>query len=650
MAEKAGKGKPKVGKKRPQPASADASAPAPRKRGRPKLEILLDPDGRPETEDERKRRLARERQKRKQDRSRVAVSEVQVLRRRLRETEILRDAILDALAKATEMGKLPKHALAAALRNADAAVLKSDRKLGITARGMTERLVDHVADIVAGLDNPSGTAFFTPPDLDELDEITGQDLQDAFHPKFEGHVPNDGPPDGIRFVSLFSGIGGADLAFMRRGWHAIAHAEMAKFACVVLKDRFPTVPNLGDVTAVDWRAWAAENGPVDLLVGGAPCQAFSMAGRRLGVDDPRGNLTLEFLRIAREVGADWFVYENVPGLLKSPKGDAGRDFGLMLAAVREAGYSACWTILDTQNFGVPQRRRRLYMVGCRGDWRPGVHALLGDVPMQWPGEALEAAVARGRPPESEDAAKKRRKRRPVEFDDVEDAVRTGFKKWPNAGVLAGGHLTVHEVPEWRDDFGQGNPLWWGLDVVEEPGLVMSDVGLKGVLSIQKGESARMQRLYDAIGVATGELPYIPPSDPPVFRAVEGGGITSDETPRYLPDVAATLTRSQSLRKGSAADLLVGTEGGKLRVLGPGERERLQGFPTGWTEVQWPNGKWAGRTPRYQAIGNAMTVDILGHIAARLEPIIRQRREEEADRHMVAVLRDEMLRERKERGK
>jgi len=106
--------------------------------------------------------------------------------------------------------------------------------------------------------------------------------------------------------------------------------------------------------------------PIDLLVGGTPCQSFSVAGLRGGLDDPRGNLALEYLRLVDIKRPRWFVWENVPGVLSS---NGGRDFGSLVGAVAKLGYGFAWRVLDAQHFGVPQRRRRVFVVGHHGDWR-----------------------------------------------------------------------------------------------------------------------------------------------------------------------------------------------------------------------------------------------------------------------------------------
>jgi DNA (cytosine-5)-methyltransferase 1 len=180
----------------------------------------------------------------------------------------------------------------------------------------------------------------------------------------------------MRGGTLFSGIGAPEQAMDWIDWRWCA--EIEPFAGAVLAARHPHTRNLGDVTGVNWNGILATD-PVDLIVFGSPCQSFSVAGRRLGLDDPRGNLALVALGIVRTLRPTWFVFENVPGLLSS---GGGRDFGAFLGQVEDCGYGWAYRVLDAQHFGVPQRRRRLFLVGyrdpvgCAGDWRPAVAVLL----------------------------------------------------------------------------------------------------------------------------------------------------------------------------------------------------------------------------------------------------------------------------------
>jgi DNA (cytosine-5)-methyltransferase 1 len=123
---------------------------------------------------------------------------------------------------------------------------------------------------------------------------------------------------------------------------------------------YPDVPLHGDFTTIQ----GDEYGAIDLLVGGTPCQSFSIAGLRGGLDDDRGNLALEFLRLAQRTRPRWLVWENVPGVLSS---NGGRDFGSILGGMVECGYGFAYRVLDAQYFGVAQRRRRVFVVGCLGD-------------------------------------------------------------------------------------------------------------------------------------------------------------------------------------------------------------------------------------------------------------------------------------------
>jgi hypothetical protein len=112
----------------------------------------------------------------------------------------------------------------------------------------------------------------------------------------------------MRYASLFDGLGAAHLA-APAGWDCVASSEIDPHALAVLAHHWPSHRQVGDVTAFDWDCL---HGSVDLVCGGSPCQSFSIAGKRLGLDDPRGNLALVFLDVVRRSGARWFVYENVP--------------------------------------------------------------------------------------------------------------------------------------------------------------------------------------------------------------------------------------------------------------------------------------------------------------------------------------------------
>lgn len=169
----------------------------------------------------------------------------------------------------------------------------------------------------------------------------------------------------MNYLSICSGIEAATVAWHPLRWNPVAFAEIEKFPSAVLDHHYPSVPNLGDMTKFkDWPLYENERS-INLLVGGTPCQAFSVAGLRKGLDDPRGNLTLGFLALARRYRPRWVVWENVPGVLS----DRTNAFGEFLSGLAELGYGWAFRVLDAQYFGVAQRRRRVFVVGYLGDWQ-----------------------------------------------------------------------------------------------------------------------------------------------------------------------------------------------------------------------------------------------------------------------------------------
>jgi DNA (cytosine-5)-methyltransferase 1 len=182
----------------------------------------------------------------------------------------------------------------------------------------------------------------------------------------------------MKYGSVCSGIEAASVAWHNLGWEPQWFSEIEQFPSEVLKHRFPAVPNLGDMTNINQNPIADER-PIDLLVGGTPCQSFSVAGLRKGLADPRGNLMLTFLSIADKFRPKWVVWENVPGVLSS---NGGRDFGTFLGALGELGYGFAYRVLDAQYFGVAQRRRRVFVVGYLGDWRVAAAVLFESESLQ----------------------------------------------------------------------------------------------------------------------------------------------------------------------------------------------------------------------------------------------------------------------------
>lgn len=166
----------------------------------------------------------------------------------------------------------------------------------------------------------------------------------------------------MRYISLFSGVEAASVAWRDLPeFEPVAFCEIDKFPSAVLAYRFPDVPNLGDITKVDWKEVIAKHGAIDLIVGGSPCQSFSIAaGANRTSLDGKSNLMLEWLRAIESTTPKWVIWENVPGVLNT------RDnaFGQLLRTLQQIGYrDIAYRVLDAQFYGVAQRRRRVFLVG-----------------------------------------------------------------------------------------------------------------------------------------------------------------------------------------------------------------------------------------------------------------------------------------------
>lgn len=168
----------------------------------------------------------------------------------------------------------------------------------------------------------------------------------------------------MKYLSLFSGIEAVSVAAKTLNWQPAAFSEIADFPCAVLKYHYPDVPNLRDIRNINGKNYY---GTVDFIAGGSPCQDFSISGKRAGLHGNRSSLAWEFCRILSEVQPKWFLWENVPGALST---NGGRDFSALLREMENIGYGMAWRILDAQFFGIPQRRRRIFLVGYFGNWRP----------------------------------------------------------------------------------------------------------------------------------------------------------------------------------------------------------------------------------------------------------------------------------------
>jgi DNA (cytosine-5)-methyltransferase 1 len=379
----------------------------------------------------------------------------------------------------------------------------------------------------------------------------------------------------VDYISTFSGIEAATVAWHPLGWNPVCFADIDKFPSAVLKHHYPDVPNVGDVMNVDWKEY---KGKAELVVGGSPCQSFSIAGQRLGLDDPRGNLALHFLRIVRDVQPKWFIFENVPGLLSS---DDGMDFATFLGEVAKCGYGFAYRILDAQNFGVPQRRRRIFVVGhIDGDWRRSAAVL------------FERESLFG---DSKTRSKKRK--------DSPSSSTSGSIGQSQQRHALGKRVSPTVTNKWHKQ--SGGPS--GSNECNNMVLVHS-------FDPAFGNNAGV---YDEVspGLKVNGLVPCPPAVTVAIQDAEGkdkaqgGKGWNDEGQSY------TLST-----RGTQGVLQPGKLTHAVRRLTPIECERLQGFPDDYTRIPY-NGKPVEKCPdgkRYQALGNSMAVPVMRWLAERIE--------------------------------
>lgn len=402
----------------------------------------------------------------------------------------------------------------------------------------------------------------------------------------------------MKYVSLFSGIEAATVAWGPLGWEPLAFSEIDAFPCAVLAERFPGVPNLGDITEIEWKKAVRTYGKPDVVVGGSPCQSFSVAGNREGLSGASG-LMWEYVRAVRDIKPGWLLWENVPGALSSSHGE---DFRCLLEALDACGYGLAWRVLDAQFFGVAQRRERLFLVGRLGDVEGPCEVLFEPESLRW------------------DTPSSKDKRKAIAAGAGICPKTAGFKWFAGAGAGGIGYaeeasptLSVSDshAPAVciQGDIARGahmgqNEKGW------------SDEGMCGSLKV--GGSAPMVafaanqrgevRLENGDGSICGAVP-----------ASRSGKQVQGVVCQY-GEVAGALTARGDSSPCSDRGPSVVSDGYAVRRLTPRECERLQGFPDDWTRVPY-KGKPAEEcpdTPRYKAIGNSMAVPVMRWIGERIE--------------------------------
>lgn len=434
------------------------------------------------------------------------------------------------------------------------------------------------------------------------------------------------------YGSVCSGIEAATVAWHGLGWRPAWFAEVDPFASAVLAHRYPDVPNYGDFTKIE------SAGPIELLVAGTPCQSFSVAGHRLGLDDPRGNLTLEYLRLAARVRPRWLVWENVPGVLSV---DGGRTFGAVAGTLAQLGYGLAYRILDAQYFGVPQRRRRVFVVGYLGAWQAaasvlfereslrrdlaarrtagaGVAALTahslggcgGDVKQAQAGHLIAFGGNNTSGPIGVAAAVNAHGgagRMDFETETIcveisppllAGANRTGGDRFPGMSVDTCESLIAHTLRSEgmdasEDGTGRGVPLLpvafsckdGGGDALENLAPTLRAMGHQASHPNAGGQLAAAFR-------AAGQDGFVPRGIAPPVCASDGGGVAAPvvfesrfvRNGRGAPCTVVPPLKAQSGASGRGDGAPLVATWVAVRRLTPRECERLQGFPDDWTLV------------------------------------------------------------------
>ena len=396
----------------------------------------------------------------------------------------------------------------------------------------------------------------------------------------------------MRFLSVCSGIEAASVAWEPLGWQASGFAEIEPFPCAVLAHHYPDVPNHGDMTLLPAKIRAGEVEAPDLLCGGTPCQAFSVAGLRQSLDDARGNLTLTFCEIADAIDAmrkqpSIVFWENVPGVLNTKDNAfgcflgalAGEDDALVAPGGRwaNAGFvdgpqrAVAWRVLDAQYFGVAQRRRRVFVVAsARADFDPAA------VLFEFEGVRRDSAPSReaGEKPANCFTSSPSQHCSPNEDATLITAHRmVAFGEYVDDGTAS-----AMKARDYKD----------ATDLVAQPIAFQSvDHGADATENL----SPTLRR-HDPMAVAQPVAPTLTASNDP-SRSPQSTEITNQ--------VAAVHAASMAVRR-----------------LTPVECERLQGFPDNYTNIPWRKQPVSPDGPRYKALGNSWAVPVVRWIGERIE--------------------------------
>lgn len=390
----------------------------------------------------------------------------------------------------------------------------------------------------------------------------------------------------MRYLSVCSGIEAATCAWHPLGWEPVAFSEIERFPGAVLAHHYPNVPNLGDMAK--FQEWPDDFAP-NLLVGGTPCQSFSVAGLRKGLADPRGNLALVYLAMADRYRPEWLVWENVPGVLSS---NGGRDFGAFLGALVQLGYGFAYRVLDAQYFGVAQRRRRVFVVANARDWRRAAavlferHSLSGHpAPRREAGEAAPTIPSRSSAGGGLG----------TDFDCDGGLVRA----WPQ-------EVSPTLTADYGDKMGLNNQRIYN----QHGGCFVPAVFDPNQVTSKTNRSVPTPGLCHTLPAT---------SAPPIALGWQNSAAQGDDV---RTECAPTLDKSKTPAVHAAM---------AVRRLTPRECERLQGFPDDYTAIP-RRGKPADQCPdgpRYKALGNSMAVPVMAWIGRRIAAVAAQLEQEAA---------------------
>jgi DNA (cytosine-5)-methyltransferase 1 len=426
----------------------------------------------------------------------------------------------------------------------------------------------------------------------------------------------------MKYGSVCSGVEAATVAWHDLGWEPQFFSEFDAFPSAVLNHHYPNVPNFGDMTK--YKEWNLNEKSIDLLVGGTPCQSFSISGLRKGLGDERGNLMLEYLRMADEFKPKWIVWENVVGVLSS---NGGRDFGTFLTALGKIGYGFAYRVLDAQYFGVPQRRRRVFVVGCLGDWRSAGKVL------------FESESLSGNPPPSREKGER-----------VAPTVTRGapFSSTGNERVETEAYITYsgEVAPTITASGTPFSRVGFGGNTESEAFVTFARVG-HGHYS-DKNDIASTVRARDYKD-ATDLITFSPQNSASNGLSVSKHTVPTLQTTKQsavaipIHDQATRHSGKRGeKRDGKGNGLGIGKDGApmntltrgdrhavsydmKVRRLTPRECERLQGFPDDWTKIEWRGKKpeLCPDAPRYKAMGNSMAVPVMRWIGQQINQVHKE---------------------------